>query len=96
MMVFASTKTLSPCFIRINEVFYFFWWWITVRLSGANDMSGIVAHNLSGLLWSPLEVADETDGDATGDPEDAIRRGLLGMDRKSIESARGGTGIGGM
>jgi hypothetical protein len=23
MMVFASTKTLSPCFIRINEVFYF-------------------------------------------------------------------------
>ena len=24
MMVFALTKTLSPCFIRINEVFYFF------------------------------------------------------------------------
>jgi len=23
-MVFALTKTLSPCFIRINEVFYFF------------------------------------------------------------------------
>jgi hypothetical protein len=24
------------------------------------------------LLQSPLEVADETDGDATGEPEDAI------------------------
>jgi hypothetical protein len=33
-------------------------------LSGANDMSG--------LLWSPLEVTDATDRDATGDPEDAI------------------------
>ena len=37
-----------------------------------NDMSGIVAHNLSGLGWSPLEVTDEMDRDATGDPEDAI------------------------
>jgi hypothetical protein len=25
-------------------------------MSVANDMSGIVAHNLSGLGWSPLEV----------------------------------------
>jgi hypothetical protein len=24
MMVFSCKKTLSPCFIRINEVFYFF------------------------------------------------------------------------
>jgi hypothetical protein len=31
----------------------------------SKNMSGIVAHNLSGLLWSPLEVPDETDGDAT-------------------------------
>ena len=45
---------------------------ICAKLSVANDMSGIVAHNLSGLLWSPLEVTDATDGDATGDPEDAI------------------------
>jgi hypothetical protein len=45
---------------------------IKIILSVANDMSGIVAHNLSGLLWSPLEVTDATDGDATGDPEDAI------------------------
>ncbi|MFH1976578.1 MAG: hypothetical protein ABIJ52_13655, partial [Pseudomonadota bacterium] len=42
-------------------------------LSVTNDMSGIVAHNLSGLGWSLLEVADEMDRDATGDPEDAIR-----------------------
>jgi hypothetical protein len=35
-------------------------------------MSGIVARNLSGLIWSPLEVPDETDRDVTGDPEDAV------------------------
>jgi hypothetical protein len=38
----------------------------------ASNMSGIVARNLSGLIWSPLEVPDETDGDLTGDPEDAV------------------------
>jgi hypothetical protein len=38
----------------------------------ASNMSGIVARNLSGLIWSPMEVPDETDGDVTGDPEDAI------------------------
>jgi hypothetical protein len=32
MMVFVRTKTLSPCFIRINEVFYF--WGGGSRLSG--------------------------------------------------------------
>jgi len=37
-----------------------------------NDMSGIVAHNLSGLGWSPLEVTNEMDRGARGDPEDAI------------------------
>jgi hypothetical protein len=41
-------------------------------MSVTNDMSGFVAHNLSGLLWSPVEVTDETDRDATGDPGDAI------------------------
>jgi hypothetical protein len=41
-------------------------------VSAANDMSGFVAHNLSGLLWSPLEVTNAMDRDATGDPEDAI------------------------
>jgi len=43
-----------------------------IGMSVARDMSGIVAHDLSGLEWSPLEVTDETDRDATGDPEDAI------------------------
>ena len=41
-------------------------------LPGASRLSGIVARNLSGLYWLLLEVTDETDGDATGDPEDAI------------------------
>ena len=43
-------------------------------------MSGIVAHNLSGLVWSLLEVADEMDRDATGDPEDAIRGDVFWME----------------
>jgi len=42
------------------------------QLSVARDMSGFVAHDLSGLRWSSVEVTDETDRDATGDPEDAI------------------------
>jgi len=42
------------------------------KMLEARKVSGFVAHNLSGLLWSPLEVTDEADGDATGDPEDAI------------------------
>jgi hypothetical protein len=41
-------------------------------LSVTNDMSGFVTHDLSGLIWSPMEVTDETDGDTTGEPEDAI------------------------
>jgi len=41
-------------------------------VSVARNMSGIVARNLSGLIWSPKEVTDETDRDVTGDPEDEI------------------------
>ena len=62
----------------------------------ARKVSGFVAHNLSGLLWSPLEVTDEADGDATGDPEDAICRGIFGMDGESVESRRGSEDFGGM
>ena len=36
------------------------------------DMSSFVAHDLSGLRLSLMEVADATDRDATEDPEDAI------------------------
>ncbi len=41
-------------------------------LSVTRDMSGFVAHDLSGLLRSPMEVTDEADRGATGDPGDAI------------------------
>jgi hypothetical protein len=41
-------------------------------LSVTRKLSGFVTHDLSGLGRSPLEVTDETDGDATGEPEDAI------------------------
>ena len=43
-----------------------------MQLLEASNMSGIVARNLSGLIWSPMEVSNETDRDVTGDPEDAI------------------------
>ena len=41
-------------------------------MSVTYDMSGFVAQDLSGLRWSLMDVADATDRDATGDPEDAI------------------------
>jgi hypothetical protein len=37
----------------------------------ANKLSGVVAHNLSGLQVI-LEVTDETDRVDAGDPEDAV------------------------
>ena len=37
----------------------------------ARDMSGFLAHNLSGKEFH-LEVLDEMDRDATGDPKDAL------------------------
>ena len=50
---------------RISQAFASF-------LSVACKLSGIVAHNLSGLLLSLLEVTDEADRDAIEDPEDPI------------------------
>jgi len=44
----------------------------SVQMLGANRLSGIVARELSGLRCHHCEVANETDRDATGDPEDAI------------------------
>ena len=41
-------------------------------MSVTRKLSGIVAHNLSGLDSHRMEVTDEMDRDATGDPEDAI------------------------
>jgi len=45
---------------------------IYVGLSVTRKLSGIVAQNLSGLDSHRMEVTDELDRDATGDPEDAI------------------------
>ncbi len=41
-------------------------------MSVTNDMSGFIAHDLSGLLKSPTEVTDEADRVVRGEPEDAI------------------------
>jgi hypothetical protein len=45
-------------------------------LLGVNGLSGFVARNLSGRHSALKGVRDETDGSATGDPEDEIRRGV--------------------
>jgi hypothetical protein len=42
-----------------------------------------------------MEVTDETDRDATGDPEDAIQRGLYAMDREAVDAGGGGRDFGG-
>jgi hypothetical protein len=43
-----------------------------------------------------LEVTDETDRDAAGDPEDAIFRGIYEMERETIDPGTGGRDFGGM
>jgi len=57
-----------PAFQDLLKVGGGFWGTVSV----ARKLSGFVAHNLSGLNWSLREVTDETDRDATEDPEDAI------------------------
>ena len=51
-------------------------------LSRVNDMSGLVAHNLSGLScrW---ETTNETDNMATGDQTNAIQRKSMAAGRKT-------------
>jgi hypothetical protein len=36
---------------------------------------------MSGFLWSPIEVTDETDRDVRGDPEDAIYENQASLSR---------------
>ena len=43
-----------------------------ISVSEARKLSGFIAHDLSGLIWSPMEVTDETDRVVAGDSEDAI------------------------
>lgn len=49
-----------------------------------------LARKLSGLYKSPMEVTDETDRDAAGDPGYAIYRGLFKMDREAVNTGRSG------
>jgi len=39
---------------------------------GANKMSALVAHEMSGFDWRPKEGADATDRTATGGAENAL------------------------
>jgi len=57
--------------------------WKTYHLSEARKLSGFIAHDLSVLIWSPMEVTDETDGVAAGNSEDAIWRDVFWIDLKA-------------
>jgi hypothetical protein len=61
---------------------------------GVYYLSGLVAHELSGLE-SPQEVTHETDRSAAGGPEDAIRGGLLwrGQEGRLSQQAAAGAVI---
>jgi hypothetical protein len=37
-----------------------------------NKLHGLVANDLSGFIWSPEKISDETDRMAIGDQEDEI------------------------
>jgi hypothetical protein len=65
-----------------------------IAMSVTNDMSGFVAHDLSGLLWSSTEVTDEADRVSGGEPEDAIRRGLFGVEREPVDAGDSSPGLG--
>ncbi len=49
---------------------------ISYRLLRVNELSGSVARHLSDRHSAPKGERDETDGTATGDPEDEIRRSV--------------------
>src|SRR3990172_12845620 len=64
------------------------------RVSRAHNMSGLVAHDLSGSHVY-LGGEHEADGIATGGPEDAIRGGLRRMAAREAYPGGGGPGPGG-
>jgi len=56
----------------------------------ANDLSGLVARDLSGFIWG-LEVAqEEGDGATAGDPEDEVRRSVWRLARRTAVARGGG------
>ena len=64
--MFHRRSSSASCLKKANiSENYFF-------LSVTNDMSGFIAHDLSGLIRSPKEVTDEADRVVRGEPEDAI------------------------
>jgi hypothetical protein len=58
------------------------------------DLSGSVARQLSGRHSAPKGVPDETDGTATGDPEDEIRRSVRRMEHRAADAGRSGADLG--
>src|SRR5712692_7844342 len=57
----------------------------------ANDLSGFVARDLSGLGYLRKGVQFEADTLATGDSEDEIRRGIWGLAGGTTDARRSGT-----
>ena len=62
----------------------------------ANNLSGFVAHDLSGLMGHRKEVFHEPNEGATGDSADAICRGVCGLAGAAIDAGRGGAIAGGV
>ena len=57
----------SHCLYRIVKSFFIFF----ITVSVASNISGVVANNLSGMMFHQ-EVTNETDKVAAGDPKDVI------------------------
>ena len=83
MFPFPPSKRRAPdrvyCIIKGSFISLMMFYSITIEsqaffgsVSVTRKLSGIVAHNLSGLDSYRMEVTDEMDRDAAGDPEDAI------------------------
>jgi hypothetical protein len=53
---------------------------------GANKMSALVAHEMSGFDWFLKEGADETDRDPTGGAENGFRGGIRGLAGETLDT----------
>ena len=67
----------------------------SLAVSRVRDLSGFVARDLSGCHRYLKEVLDDTDGVATGDPKDEIRRGVRGLVSGAVEPGGSSAAIGG-
>ncbi len=58
----------------------------TAYVLGADKMSALVAHEMSGFDWRLKEGADETDRVATGGAENAFRGGVRSLAGEALDT----------